>query len=82
MSSSHESRTPSEIHACVQQLAILQHHWGEPYEITWQKGQFVAERRDGRGTLMHRDSVILNTMIRDDYSANPVPREIMERDLP
>ena len=57
-------------------LAELRHHWGEAYEITDRPG-WRARRRDGKGGwLTAPDAEALVTVIRADYRADPVSRDV------
>jgi hypothetical protein len=58
-------------------LAMLRLHWHEAYAITWDDDakEFVARRRDNDDPIRDASADKLRTKIRDDYSAEPVPRE-------
>jgi hypothetical protein len=59
-----------------EELADLEHHWGEAYNIahlgpeTW-----VAHRRDSHSTVGARTPDGLLERIRQDYRGRPVPRQ-------
>ncbi len=56
-------------------LEDLRWHWGEAYVIEcFGLCRWVAQRRDGRGTLRADGPVLLREMIAADYEASPVPR--------
>ena len=57
-------------------LAELRYHWGEAYEITDRPG-WRARRRDGKGGwLTAPDPEALAVVIRADYQADPVSRDV------
>jgi hypothetical protein len=57
-------------------LPYLIHHYGEAYEINMRRGRYEARRRDD-GSVLTADSVgALLDLIRADYSARPVPRDV------
>ena len=56
-------------------LAYLNHHYDEAYEINMRRGRYEARRRDD-GTVLTADSAdALLDLIRADYAARPVPRD-------
>lgn len=55
------------------QLANLQLHWGEAYDITWQDGMFRAARRDGGGLVFAGTYSGLYELVSEDYANKPVP---------
>ncbi len=58
------------------ELAELRHHWGEAYVITDRPG-WRAKRRDGRGGwITAPDAGALVEVIRADYQADPVSRDV------
>lgn len=57
------------------QLTDLRWHWGEAYDITWSSGLFRATRRDDGSAVSAASFVEMHQLIRDDYSARPVPRD-------
>jgi len=75
-------QTPSERDHVARQrghdLANLRGHWGEAYEIAWGNGMFGAERRDNHASVSTGTAAQLRRLIREDYSANPVRRELGE----
>lgn len=56
---------------------ILDYHWGEAYKITWDRGTYHAVRRDNEQVISAKSPEALTRLIREDYKANPVPREQM-----
>ena len=57
-------------------LIELRHHWDAAYEITDRPG-WRARRRDGKGGwITAPDPVALAELIRVDYRADPVPRDL------
>jgi hypothetical protein len=64
------------------QLAELQWHWGEAYEVTWDSAHYVATRRDDGTALKAATPRELWDLIRDDYSARPVPRDTWQPPAP
>jgi hypothetical protein len=57
-------------------LSYLCHHYGEAYEINMRRGRYEARRRDD-GTVLTADSADgLLRLIRADYAARPVPRDL------
>jgi hypothetical protein len=67
-------RRNQETHRRGQELAELHHHWGSAYRITWQAGQFVAERRDDGASVRKATAADLLAELRLDYAVRPVPR--------
>ncbi|HEV2370726.1 MAG TPA: hypothetical protein VGS19_01040 [Streptosporangiaceae bacterium] len=59
-----------------QQIENLRWHWGEAYKITWAEGAFRATRRDTGAEVSAGTAAEVHQLIRDDYSANPVPRDV------
>ncbi len=58
-------------------LEELRFHWGEAYDIAIAGGMWTARRRDGRGgTLASPLPEGLLVLIRADYAAMPVPRDL------
>jgi len=58
-------------------LAYLCHHYGEAYEINMRRGRYEARRRDD-GTVLTADSAdALLDLIRADYAARPVSRQVV-----
>jgi len=58
-------------------LEDLRWHWGEAYMIEcYGLGVWVAQRRDGRGTLRADSAVLLHDMIAADYGERPVSRDL------
>jgi len=55
-------------------LANLRYHWGSAYRISWQAGQFCAERLDNGARVRTSTASKLSAEIRTDYSAMPVIR--------
>ena len=68
---------PEEHETCkrVAELADLRWHWGPAYKITAPYGMFRAERRDDGAAVSCATAAGLRTLIRDDYTARPVPRD-------
>lgn len=63
-------------------LAYLCHHYGEAYEINTRRGRYEARRRDD-GTVLTADSADARLdLIRADYAARPVSRQIAWADRP
>lgn len=58
------------------ELAELRHHYGEAYIITYRLGQFRAERRDNHAAIRANTADELLRLMREDYRAKPVPRDI------
>jgi hypothetical protein len=59
-------------------LASLRWNWEEAYVITRpREGLWVAQRRDNRETLRSDSPFGLRELIIADYSARPVPRELI-----
>jgi len=57
-------------------LAYLCHHYGEAYEINMRRRRYETRRRDD-GTVLTADSAdALLDLIRADYSARPVLRQV------
>jgi hypothetical protein len=57
-------------------LIELRHHWDAAYEITDRPG-WRARRRDGKGGwITAPDAETLAELIRADYTADPVPRDL------
>lgn len=55
-------------------LAGLAWHWGSAYEISYERGQYRAVRRDD-GSVVRADTAgELLREIRADYAVRPVPR--------
>ena len=63
-------------------LAELEFHWGSAYRISRdENGTWGAARRDRLGRQFTApDAEGLGKMIRDDYAANPVPRNFQVGD--
>lgn len=57
-------------------LADLQWHWGSAYEITGAAEHWVAHRRDNGRMLVAGGPAELRQMITEDYTAQPVSREV------
>ncbi len=58
-------------------LEELEFHWGEAYHVGRDGGAYIARRRDGRGgTLANPLPEGLLLLIRADYAAMPVPRDL------
>ena len=58
-------------------LDDLRFHWGEAYDIAADGGVWTARRTDGRGgTLASPLPGGLLLLIRADYAAWPVPRDL------
>ena len=58
-------------------LAELQFHWGLAYHLAGVDGAWTARRRDGQGgTLTDPVPEGLRLLIRADYAARPVPRNL------
>ena len=57
-------------------LAYLIHHYGEAYEINKRRGRYEARRRDDGSVLSADSAGALLDLIRADYSARPVPRDV------
>jgi hypothetical protein len=63
--------------AAVGALAELEFHWGSAYHLAVIDGVWSARRRDGKGaTLTDRVPEGLRLLIRADYAATPVPRNL------
>jgi len=59
------------------ELDELRHHWGSAYDIGYEAGQWVAQRRDAKGgTLAGPEPGELREKIAADYLAAPVPRDL------
>jgi hypothetical protein len=59
------------------ELAELNEHWGEAYDIGWSPGStggWHAGRRDDGTVLRRRAAEDLHKAIRRDYDKRPVPR--------
>jgi hypothetical protein len=57
-------------------LAELRHHYGDAYEIT-DRPRWRARRRDGKGEpITAADPAALVELIRADYAADPVSRDL------
>jgi hypothetical protein len=56
-------------------LADLRWHWDMTYVITWESGQFCAERNDTGAAVRKSTAAELYAEIRTDYSAMPVARQ-------
>ena len=57
-------------------LGRLQWDWGSAYGIAGASGTWVARRRDN-GRLLNADSPEgLQRLLKQDYQAEPVPREV------
>ena len=59
--------------------AMLRQDWGSAYRITRAPGTarpYQAERRDDHVVLTAADPEALRDLIRADYLARPVPREV------
>ena len=62
-----------------EQLKELRWHYGEAYVIDHlDDGRWLAQRRDDRQTLQAGSPDELLAMIRADYAARPVPRQLPE----
>ena len=58
-------------------LGEIRFHWGEAYDIAVAGGTWTARRLDGRGgTLASPLPEGLLLLIRADYAAMPVPRDL------
>ena len=58
-------------------LADLRWHWSSAYVIEcYGLGSWVAQRRDGKGTIRADDPELLRDMIAADYGSYPVPRRL------
>jgi hypothetical protein len=57
-------------------LDDLKWHWGDAYEITEALGVWRAVRRDNQVSLIARGPDELHNLIKDDYAARPVPRDL------
>jgi hypothetical protein len=58
-------------------LEDLRWHWGEAYVIEcFGLGRWLAQRRDGRGTIRADSALLLRDMIVADYMASPVARSL------
>ncbi len=58
-------------------LEELEFHWGSAYEVGRDGRMWTARRRDGRGgTLASPSPGELLLLIRADYAALPVPRDL------
>jgi len=56
-------------------LDELRWHWGSAYVIEcFGLGSWVAQRRDGKGTVRADSPELLREMIVADYAARPIPR--------
>lgn len=58
-------------------LQELHYDWGSAYKIAYARGAWTARRRDGKGSVL-ADPLPegLRLRIRDDYMADPVPRDL------
>ncbi len=54
------------------ELADLREWWGDFYQITWDAGQFVAERRDTGAKVRKPAGPELDEALREDMAAQPV----------
>jgi hypothetical protein len=64
-------------------LDELRWHWGDAYLIHYfGDDKWVAQRRDNRSTLHAGSPDGLLSLIREDYRAHPVSRQIFGVDLP
>jgi hypothetical protein len=54
------------------ELNDLRDWWGDFYRITWDTGQFTAERRDNRAKVRKPTGPELDEALREDMAANPV----------
>jgi hypothetical protein len=62
-------------------LDDLRHHWGGAYRINNPApGSWIAQRRDGTGTIRADSSHALLEAIRIDYQVTPVPRQPGQED--
>jgi hypothetical protein len=70
--------TPPGPLARDEELADLVFNWGEWYAITVHGGgrRYLAQRRDGKGTLVADSAAGLRLKIVADNEADPVPREV------
>jgi hypothetical protein len=60
-----------------QPLNELRHHWGSAYLIhCLGLGKWVAQRRDCHATIGAENADGLLNLIREDYAAHPVPRDM------
>jgi len=58
-------------------LEELEFHWGSAYDIAVTDGRWTARRKDGRGdTLASPLPEGLLQLVRADYAASPVPRDL------
>jgi len=57
-------------------LDDLRYHWGEAYLIDCLSGRWVVQRRDSHATMSAKSTDGLLGLIRDDYAARPVSRQI------
>jgi hypothetical protein len=57
-------------------LDDLRHHYGEAYKIEYQRGRWLAARRDDGQLLTADGPEQLLGLIRDDYQKAPVPRDL------
>ncbi|HEY2264530.1 MAG TPA: hypothetical protein VGI96_18050 [Streptosporangiaceae bacterium] len=55
-------------------LSALLWDWSDAYTIGYQHDQWIAARRDGRGTLRRPTLAMLDTATQTDYRTSPVPR--------
>ena len=58
------------------ELQDLQLHWGVAYLITGAAGHWLAQRRDNGLMLTASGPGELRKLIREDYEAQPVPRDL------
>ena len=57
------------------ELIDLKNHWGTAYQISYDRGQWLAVRRDTHEVLLANSASELRKKIREDYRARPVPRD-------
>jgi len=57
-------------------LEDLRHHWGEAYKIGWRAGRWRAVRRDDGSAVSADTPGQLLELIRADYAARPVARDV------
>ena len=59
------------------ELDELRHHWDSAYDIGFERGTWIAQRRDGKGEpLSDLLPVGLREKIAADYLADPVRRDL------
>ena len=64
-----------------EELADLEYHWGEAYNIAYLGPEtWVAQRRDSHSTVGAKTPDGLLERIRQDYLDRPVPRQPAEAD--